>query len=261
MPRRGEEKRGGGSADLEPLRPYLGLAREIQMQVERLAADDATSADELAAVIGALPDDQRAQVALAAFDRLLPDRQWEVVEAAFGDEQIRRYLTGEQEARRAIAARTGEARAAARRGRTERCLATDQLPLGHELSLGLFRPEDVHAGLTRGAASQVCARLLVLRTDAEADGPLQVLEDLFNPQHGLFVTADYDQSIWEKERLTGHAKVRVGSLVENDGDHRFEPLIYPGARVDIDVDNHIRVGTLLLGFAMVGDEDVFTAPN
>lgn len=250
----------GTAAELESLRPYLDLAREIRLEVDRLVGDDHIGAGELAAAIDALPAGERARVTLEAFAHLDAERQWEIIEATFGDHEVSAYLAEKREARRAEAGRDTEARAVARTARSQRRLDTGALPAGHQLSLGLFRSQDVQAGLDRGPASQVCARLLVLRTTYDL-GHLQVMEDVFNPGHGLFVTADYDQAVWQRERLAGHQRIRVGSLVEDAGNSRLEPAVYPGGRVDVDVDGHIRSGTLLLGFATIGDEDVFTAPN
>ncbi len=248
------------AAELESLRPYLGLARELRDEVDALAAEAGAGGGALVAALDAVPQRERARIALEAFARLPDERQWEVVEAAFGDEEVRTHLATERAARRARAARSTEAHAVALAARAARRLATDDLPPGHELALGLFRAEDVHAGMARGPASQVCARLLVLRTTEER-GRLQVLEDLFNPGRGLFVTADYDEDRWRAERLAGHVVVRVGALVHEDGEERFEAATYPGGRVDLDVDGDVRVGTLLLGFATFGDEDVFRAPS
>ena len=248
------------AAELESVRPYLPLAREIRTELDRLAVDDGIDGSSLAAAIAEVPSRERARIALATFARLPVERQWSVIEAAFGDAEVRTYLEEERAALRSEAARTAEARAVAHAARAARELTTDALPAGHDLALGLFRSDDVHAGMARGPASQVCARLLVLRT-TEEPGRLQVLEDVFNPGRGLFVTADYDEAVWRRERLSGHTLVRVGSLVRRGDDEHLEPALYLGGRVDLAVESEIHVGTLLLGFATFGDEDVFSAPS
>lgn len=258
---RGSSDASPPSADeLAALRPFLGLAREIKAEVDGLVADDGVGATELEAGLDALPAEARARVTREAFARLAPEQQWNVILAAFGDDEVKAHLAAEREALRVESARNVEARAVARAGRGALRLDTSALPAGHDLVLGLFRPVDVQAGLTRGIVSEVCARQLVLRT-TEEPGWFQVLDDLFNPRHGYFVTADYDQDTWQRERLVGHQRVQVGSLVDDEGTARFEPALYPGGRLDVAVDGDVRTGTLLLGFATFGDEDVFTPPH
>jgi hypothetical protein len=101
----------------------------------------------------------------------------------------------------------------------------------------------------------------VLRATTEP-GAFRVGEDVFNPRRGLFVTADYDERVWSAERLAGHRLVRVGSLVDGDGTTALQPTLYPGARVDLqtDVDGAATEGRLHLGYAVVGDQDVFADP-
>jgi hypothetical protein len=255
---RGSSDASTPSADeLAALRPFLGLAREIKAEVDRLVADDGVTARELEAGLDALPAEARARVTREAFARLAPDQQWNVILAAFGDDEVKAHLAAEHEAHRAEAARNVVAKEVARAARATLRLDTSALPAGHDLVVGLFRPVDVHAGLTRGIVSEVCARQLVLRTTDEP-GRFQVLDDLFNPRHGFFVSGAYDQTTWKRERLLGHQRVELGSMVDDAGTSRFELALYPGGRVDARVDGDVRLGTLLLGFATFGDEDVFT---
>ena len=246
------------AAELDAVRPYLDLAKEIQRQVERFAADDAAEVESLVQAIDAIPRRERARVARAIFDRLPAEQQWTIVERVFGDEEISTYLA-EVRDQRLQRAREGDVLGSlARAARATGHLDTAGLPPGTELTLGLFRPQDVRAAVARGRDSAVCARRLVLRATAEP-GAFRVVEDVFNPRRGLFVTADYDERVWSEERLSGHRLVRVGSLVDEDGMTALQSTLYPGARVDLqpDRDGAGTEGRLHLGYAVVGDEDVF----
>ena len=130
------------------------------------------------------------------------------------------------------------------------------LPEAEELTLGLFVPDSVRVAIARGRAAAGCARELVLRTTAEP-GVLRVVQDLYDPQRGFFVTAEYDKATWTAERLDGHSRIRVGSLEQQGG--VLEPFLYPGGRVDVESAGRVREGRLHLGFALLGDEDLFSA--
>lgn len=244
-------------AELEAVRPFLALAREIKEQVELATSDDSTDVASLVDAVDAVPRSERSRMARAAFDRLLPDQQWAVLERSFGDEEIREYLTAEREARLEHVRRTAGQHAAALAARQASRLDLSVLSVDEELTLGLFLADDVRAAVARGRSSTVCARQLVLRTTQEA-GVLHVVEDVFNPRRGLFVTAEYDEQTWATERLEDHARVRLGSLTD-DPVRVLQPLLYPGGRVDVEHDGEVREGRLHLGFAVVGDEDVFAA--
>jgi hypothetical protein len=244
-----DDARDGGPA------PYLALAREIHDEVARLVADDEVGVDALADAIGRFPDVARARLLAEAFGRLPVERQWAVIERAFGDEEIRHHLAAERAVRLAEARRSaawaGLAGAAREAGR----LDTAALPAGTPLTLGLFVERDVRAALARGAASGLCARQLGLRV--EAPGVLRVIDDVFNPRGGYFVTREYDEQTWRTlDRLPAHARVRVGSA-GGTGAAGFEPVLYPAARVDVELDGQISPGRLHLGFAMLGTRDVF----
>jgi hypothetical protein len=88
-------------------------------------------------------------------------------------------------------------------------------------------------------------------------GEFTVLEDVFNPLGGYFVTGDYDESTWRRDRLPGHAVVRPGSTVPDGGGTRLEPVLYRGGRVDVEVDGDLREGLLHLGYASLDAVDVF----
>ena len=222
--------------------------------VDRYLADDADDLDSLAQAIGSIPERERAAIARSVFERLPSEQQWSVLDRAFSDEEMRRYLAEEHAERLAALRRSSEtlgfARAAAESGRLD---VTD-LPPGMTLTIGLFRPVDVGAALERGASSAVCARRVELRA-SDDPGRLRVIDDQFNPGRALFVTAEYDDAVWRSERLASHSTVRVGS--SSDGDGTFEPVLYLGARVDTEVGGELRRGRLHLGYALVGDRDVF----
>jgi hypothetical protein len=250
----------GGDDDIEGLRPYLALAREIQAEVERIASGGAGAATDIDAALDAVPRRERERVARAVFDRLPPDQQWAVLERVFDDDEIRAFLVADHQAGRDEAARRAVHLALARTARDAGRIDLGELPAGVELTLGLFAPRDVHAAVGRGRRSSVCARQLVVRT-AGPDGVVHVLEDVFNPQRGFFVTPDYDEAVWATERLTSHTRARLGARAPTGPDGGFEPALYPGGRVDVEVDGVARPGHLHLGFALVGDEDVFAAAS
>ncbi len=242
--------------------PYLDLAREIRAEVERFTADDSASVESFAAALDAIPDRRRAELAREVFDRLPAEQQWGVLSRLFDDAELRDALAETHEARladvRRRAAQRGVLAVAAVDGR----LAVDALPPGTRLTLGLFRTQDVPAALDRGPRSDVCARRLELRA-GDSPGTFRVIDDVFNPRGGLFVSAAYDQSVWRSERLAGHSLVRVGSLDPDatDGPDPLEPAVYLGARVDVEVGGEAREGRLHLGYALVADVDAFATAS
>lgn len=243
-------------AELEAVRPFLDLAREIKDQVDRASAADGADVAALVAALEAVPSRERRRIGQATFDRLSPEAQWAVLERVFGDDEIREHLAAEHASRVEQVRRTAERHATVLAARAAGRLDLTALPETDELLLGLFVPESASIAVARGRAAAGCARRLVLRTTA-APGVLRVVQDLYDPDRGLFVTAAYDRAIWATERLEGHSRVRVGSLDPHDG--VLEPVVYPGARVDVELDGEVREGRLHLGFAVLGDEDVFAA--
>jgi hypothetical protein len=239
-------------AELEAARPFLALAQEISADVERLAADGSTSPELLDDTISAIPQRERLEVARAVFDTLPPDQQWAVIERAFGDEEIRAALADERAARLDEVRRTEARRRLARTARARHRLDVGEVPVGETLTLGLFREGEAAAAVGRRPPSTAAARRLVLRR-VEGPGTFAVVEDRFNPDGGYFVTAEYDGETWQEERLPSHAVVRPGSSSPSG----FEPVLYAGSRVDVDSDSGCREGRLHLGYASVGDEDVF----
>lgn len=236
------------------LDPYLALAREIRREVERVVADDEAAIASVADVIDRYPETERERVVRAVFDRLDPADQWEILARTFDDADLRRHLEAER------AAAVARARADdGRRALLERCRLAGEvdlrwLPAGTTLTLGLFREPEVAAAVRRGGAATTTARRLVLR--AADDGWARVVEDVFDPDRGYFLTTDYDHAAWQAERLESHARVQVGSLLEGG---RFEPVLVPGARVDVVTEGGPIRGRLHLGFAMLADDDVFGA--
>lgn len=248
------------AAEVDAVRPYLDLAREIRHAVDEFAADDSAEVESLVHALDAIPQRERAGVARSVFEQLPAERQWSVLERVFGDEEIRSYLADERVDRLRELRRSADAHAVARAARAERRIDLAAVPAGVELTLGLFRSQDVHGALAKGHDSHVCARQLVVRSTG-VSGEVHVLDDSFNPRRGLFVTAAYDESVWQLERLTSHALVRLGSLVEAAGVTEFAPVVYPGARLDVEADGQVHEGRLFLGSVLVGEEDVYATPS
>lgn len=239
----------------DDLEPYLALAREIRREVDRVVADDDATLATVAELIDRYPDVERGRIARAVFDRLDPLDQWAVLADLFDDDELRRHLASEHAARAEAAAR-----ATARHELVRRCRAAGEidvrwLPPGTLLTLGLFREPEVAAAVRKGSGSTSTARRLVLRVDQ--DGWARVVEDVFDPDRGYFVTGDYDQAAWQRERLASHARVQVGSLLGGDAEgDGFEPVVVPGARVDVRTEGGQIPGRLHLGFAMLAEDDV-----
>jgi hypothetical protein len=51
--------------------------------------------------------------------------------------------------------------------------------------------------------------------------------------------------------------VRVGSMVAGRDGAGFEPVIYPGGRLDVETVDGVVQGKLHVGFVVLGDKDVF----
>jgi hypothetical protein len=244
-----------GTIDADELGPLLDLAREIKREVDRIAADDAADLDELSDVIDALPRAERRRVALAVFDRLPAEVQWEVLATVFDDAELRDHLSEVQRRRRAQVEQAGAASALVTGARLAGALDTRSLAEGDQLTLDLFREGDVRAAAARGRPSDTAARTLVLRS--EGGGQLRVIEDVFNPRGGYFVTREYDATTWEAERFASHDLIRVGALTDGPDGERFEPILYLGGRVDVERGSRYVHGYLHLGMVMLGGIDVF----
>jgi hypothetical protein len=186
------------------------------------------------------------------FDRLPTAEQWAVIERVFDDDELAAALSTHRDALVAAGHRREVAASVAEGDR----LDTVRVPTGARLVLGLFREPDVAEGIRRGPAATTCARRLVLRS-TEAPGVFQVVEDVFNPLGGFYVTGAYDQSTWERDRLPGHARVRPGAIVPGGGAEQLDPALLRGGRVDVEVDGDLRRGLLHLGYALLDEVDVF----
>ena len=229
---------------MDDMRPYLDLAREIRAEVDRVADDPSAAA--LVEAVDAIPTRERRAVALAAFRQLPRERQWEILERVFSDDDLRDALDGE----RAALLRRAKAR-------TNAAFDTRAIVPGEQLALGLYRERDVRDAVAVGHRSTTCARRLVLASAGD-DGLLRVIEDVFNPSGGYFVTDEYDRDTWAAaDRLPPHAIVRVGSLTTSPDGGSFEPVVHLGARLDVERDGTPVAGRLHLGYVMVEDVDVF----
>jgi hypothetical protein len=225
----------------DPDGAYLDLAREIKAEVARVAAEDDAGTAALEQVFSGITDRERQRIAREVFDRLPADEQWAVIERVFDDADLEAALAtfrGDLVAaaqRRAVAAGVAEGPR----------LDTVRVPAGGRLTLGLFR---------EGTAT--CARRLRLQS-LDEPGAFQVVDDVFNPDGDYFVTADYDQSTFQRDRLPAHAVVRPGSIVPDGGDGRLDPVLQLGGRVDVEVGGDLREGRLHLGWATLDEVDVF----
>ena len=245
------------AAEIEEARPYLGLAREISAEVSRIAADPSGHCDLLVELIEEMPHNERMKLAQRIFDELPSDRQWAIIDQVYGDREIETYLHA-QRSTFVAEARAGERWRVVGHARSDQRLDTRDVPAGKLLTLGLFLERDARAAVARGHTSSTCARRLVLR--ARGDGTFQVIEDVFNPGGGYIVTAEYSQETWRSsERLPSHTIVRVGSTIEGatGAEVLFEPIVYPGGRIDLEVAGQPTRGRLHLGFAMLGDLGIF----
>ncbi len=244
------------SDEAEGLGPYLELAREIRREIERFTSDDSALADSLSAALDAIPRRERERLAQATFDRLSPEHQWQVIERVFDDAEVRAALKGRRDRHVTEAQAAENRRAVVAAAVLADRLDLLELPAGVTLTLGLFRSSDVRGAIGRGQHSDVCARSLELRS-TETPGAFRVIDDVFNPRGGLFVSAEYDRELWAAERLVGHSTVRVGSLAGVT----LEPALYLGGRVDVETDTTTMTGHLHLGFALVTGEMAFPGPS
>ena len=225
----------------EPDGAYLDLAREIQAEVARVAAEDDAGTAALEQVFAGITDRERQRTAREVFDRLPAVEQWAVIERVFDDDELAAALAAFRGDLLAAAERRAIAAAVAEGTR----LDTVRVPAGGRLTLRLFR---------EGTAT--CARRLRLQS-LEEPGAFQVIDDVFNPDGDYFVTGAYDQSTFERDRLPAHAVVRPGSIVPDGGDRRLEPVLHLGGRLDVEVDGDLREGRLHVGGADLDEVDVF----
>lgn len=233
---------------------YLDLAREIKREVERVATDDAADVQQLVDAIDQFSVAERRAVTSKVFERLPADVQWAILERVFDDAELRTYLAAEHDRRSALAGRSGDRMALAAAAGAARCLDTTEIAEGDQVTVGLFREPEVRAAIARGSRSDACARMLVLRRAGDA---FRVIEDVFNPRGGYFVTRDYDNAAWVLDRFESHQTVRIGAAVDAADGAAFEPVIYAGGRLDFLHDGAVLRGQLHVGFVMLEDIDVF----
>ena len=195
--RRAEDERAAG-ADREA--QHLALAGEIDAEVQRTAGDPDADLDDLARALDEWPADLRAAAVVDPFRQLPAAQRWDILAGLFDDDDLRVALVAEHERATADAARAQRvAGLLAGVGETG-VLDTSDVPRGGELTVGLFRAMDVRTALPVGPSSALCARRLALRA-TDDDGRLVVVDDVFNPGRGLFVTPEYDEAVWRDERL------------------------------------------------------------
>lgn len=244
---------GTEGTELESLRPYLGLAREIRDAVDRFVGDDMATAETLAAAFGSISEAELARVAAAVFAQLSPSEQWAVLGGVLGEARLRALVEQADAAAVAEVRRRVGTRAVASTAAAEGQLDLRWLLPGSVLTVLLFRPDDVASVLGRGARSDVCAReITCVATDDP--GVVRVVTDRFNPRHGLFVTADYDESTWSAERVVANGLVRLGAAGVAG---QLQPLIRPGGRLDVELDGRVSEGRLHVGAVLLDGEDVF----
>lgn len=239
--------------------PYLGLAREIRDEVERVASDESATAEALDELFAGFSVQERRRVVREVFERLTPAEQWAVVEHTFDGDEIADVLAEEREVLAEEVARRAARSETVRTVRSGDRLDVLAVPDGELLTLGLFLESDVAAGMRRGPSSTTCARRLSLKA-TDRRGWFQVIGDVFNPEGGYFVTARYDHTTWAADRLAPHSFVQVGSVVTVDGAPVLDPVLHLGGRVDVERDGEVADGLLHLGFALVGDHDLFADP-
>lgn len=236
---------------------YLDLAREIQQEVTRVAADGGAGPEALEDVFDGITRRERQRVLRATFDRLPVAEQWAVLERVFTDDELAAALAGARAARLAAAQRRERAATVTTGDR----LDTLAVPAGEQLVLGLFLEADVRGGIARGPGAANCVRRLAVKATAAADrGAFQVIEDEFNPAGGYFVTPWYDETFWRShDRLPAHAIVRLGSIVPGRGGPVLDPVLHLGGRVDVEAEGGLREGRLHLGYALFAGVEVFSA--
>ena len=251
------EDRGGLDTESPDAARYLELAREIQHEVDRVAADDSAGADALDEVFSAITERERVRAARAVFERLSPPQQWAIIERVFGDEAIEAALAAERDLALLDARRRTRRATAAALARAGDRLDTRAIPPDELLTLGLFREADVRAAAHRGRHATNCARRLGLKATTEP-GCFQVIEDVFNPEGGYFVTAQYDEDTWRTtDRLAAHALVRPGSIRSTTDGRSLDPVLHLGGRVDVEMDGTLREGRLHLAYALLDDIELF----
>jgi hypothetical protein len=242
----------GAAASAEPSAPFLALARELQAEAQRWAAEPDVPIESLVEMFDSMPDEARRRAIETTFQNLPAEQRWAVLSRLFDDDRLRDVLAHERAVAVAAAGVVLRRAALVEDVTTRHLIDTRLVHAGDEIVLGLFRERDVRAALDKGPSSTSCARRVALQATDDA-GVLHVVADVFNPFHGLFVTAEYDDRSWRDERLEPHTAVRVGAAAGPT----FEPLVYPGGRFDVEVAGTVRPGRLHVGWATLGDLSLF----
>jgi hypothetical protein len=233
--------RGSISEGDDPNGAYVELAREIQAEVARVAADGDSGTAALEEVFAGITGRERQRIAREVFDHLPAPEQWAIIERLFDDDELTAALATLRGDLVAAAERRAVAAAVADGTR----LDTVRVPASGRLTLGLLRE-----------GSRTTIRRLRLQS-LDEPGAFQVVDDVFDPDGDYFVTAAYDQATFQRDRLPAHATVRPGSIVPDGGGRRLDPVLHLGGRVDVEVDGDLREGRLHLGSATLDEVDVF----
>ena len=222
-------------SELEGVRPYLGLAREIHDEVERAVADPTGDLDELAGrdrrVARRRARSTRSSTAFrGAARRRAVGRS---SPSLFDDDELRAALAVEHERRRGRAARRTPA-AAAVRGRastTRRARHARRRRPARTSPSGCSARSTCAPPCRAGRRRRPCARRLVLRATGEP-GRLLVLDDVFNPADGPVrdrrTTTRRSGATERLEPNTSCASARRPTAAP------FEPVVHPGGRLDVE---------------------------
>lgn len=239
--------------ELEAVEPYTGLAREIERAVAGIVLSETAQAHAIGEVFDAMLAEKRRRAAIAIFNTLPKENQWQIIADTFGDEEMKGILQSHHGSAKAEL----ESRALAESMNQKAALETERIPAHSRLTLGLFMESEVQSALRRGQQAQHCARRLTLVVTEQA-GVLSVVTDEFNPNKAYFLTSQYDHDVWRaQDMLPSHSLVRLGSIRNSGGSVSFDPIVYPGGRVDFEVDGQPINGKLHLGYAVLGGEDIF----
>ena len=231
--------------DLDTARVADELAARIRAELATFTTSDEAFADGLRMVLDRLHDDERASVVLATFDRLDPDRQVALLRELLGDKAVGRLIVGGLADRFASIRRFEVTDEILDRAVHGAHLDATEIPAGVTLTIGLFRPEDVHRGRELGEASDSCAReLVVVATDDP--GVFRVIVDRYHPRGGTQVSPDYDSSVWATEELASHTLVTFP-----------DAELLAGARLDLSFDGATRSGRLHVGFVLIDGVEAF----
>ncbi|MDB5164164.1 MAG: hypothetical protein JWS12_782 [Candidatus Saccharibacteria bacterium] len=238
--------------------PYIELAREIQDNIARIAMTGTAQDAALVELFDSIGREARQEAARNVFSTLSLENRWHIIATVFSDDEIKTALELQHESLHRQAARKNYYAEIAREAQEHNRLDLLNLDFGVPLVLGLFRSAEVAQVVRTGKKSQICARRLSLLSTNDK-GVFQVINDEFNPHGSFRIGADYNEEIWRKqERFDGHSLIRPGFQLENSDSLQFQSALYVESRVDFQSNNQTHTGLLSLGYAVVGDYDVFT---